>query len=59
MSSLPVKFYSPEEVAEMFAVKAETIRDWIAKGKFPGAIKIDARWRIPEHAIRALANGEV
>jgi excisionase family DNA binding protein len=41
------KYYSPEEVAEIFRVNAETIRKMCKDGKIPGARQIGRLWRIP------------
>ena len=46
-----VTLYTPEQVAEMLAVKESTVRHWMRSGKMPG-IKIGKFWRIPEDALR-------
>lgn len=43
--SLDDPLLSTSKVAEMFDVKPETIRDWIADGKIAG-VKINRSWRV-------------
>jgi excisionase family DNA binding protein len=43
--SLEDPLLSTAKVAEMFDVKPETIRDWIAEGKISG-VKINRSWRV-------------
>ena len=44
-----------DEIAEIFKVQRETVRDWIAEGKFPNAIKLGRAWRIPRSDVVTLA----
>lgn len=46
-----IRLYTPEEVAEILAVKESTVRHWMRNGTMPG-IKIGKFWRIPEDALR-------
>lgn len=50
------KLLKTAQVAEMFSVTQETIRDWINDGKLR-AVKIGNGhyWRVPESAVRELA----
>lgn len=45
------------DVAEHFDVSTRTIRNWLAKGLFPGAVKMSplskSDWLIPESAIES------
>jgi len=49
------KFYTAEEVAAIFLVTTWTIREWCKQGKFKGATKPGRGWRIPEEAVREVA----
>lgn len=40
-------YYSPEEIADYYAVSPETIRRMCREGQIPGAIQIGRQWRIP------------
>jgi excisionase family DNA binding protein len=42
-----MKYYSPEEIAEMYSLKPGTVRKWIREGKLK-AVKLGALWRISE-----------
>jgi excisionase family DNA binding protein len=42
-----MKYYSTEEIAEMYNLKPVTIRNWITKGQLK-AIKLGHLWRISE-----------
>jgi acetyl-CoA synthetase len=46
-----IRLYTPEEVAEILAVKESTVRHWMRSGTMPG-IKIGKFWRIPEEALK-------
>lgn len=48
------KYYSPAQVAQTFDVNVQTIRMWTRSGKLR-AIKLGSKTRIPESAIRELA----
>ena len=49
------EYFTPEEVAERFRVPHRTILGMCADGKFAGAVKLRAFWRIPCAAVEALA----
>ena len=41
-----IKFYDPDEVAEMLGVSANTVREWLRKGKMAG-VKLGGKiWKI-------------
>ena len=44
------KYYSPNDLAEKFNIKSDTVRKWINQGKLK-AIKLGDIWRIPESAL--------
>jgi excisionase family DNA binding protein len=44
------KYYSPNEIAEIYNVKEDTVRKWISMGRLK-AIKMGRLWRIPESAL--------
>ena len=42
------KLYTPEQVAELFQVSAQTVRNWLSSGELKG-MKLSSRaWRIKE-----------
>lgn len=45
------KYYSPNEIAEKFNLKSNTVRKWINQGRLK-AIKLGDVWRIPESALQ-------
>lgn len=45
------KYYSPNDIAKKFNIKADTIRKWIKQGKLR-AIKLGDIWRISETALQ-------
>lgn len=53
----PEQLYTTAEVAALFAVSGETIRDWINDKKLR-AVKIGKGhyWRVPASAVEELAN---
>ena len=54
--NLAKKFYSVQEVADMFQVTTWTVRElWIKPGKL-GATKIGKQWRIPHDDLTKFAN---
>jgi excisionase family DNA binding protein len=50
-------FLTPAQIAKIFAVKAYTVRNWIAQGKFgeKNVIKIGNRLRVRSSAVTAFA----
>lgn len=44
------KFYTCEEVADMYRVKVTTVWDWVRSGKIK-AVRIGKQYRIPKEAI--------
>lgn len=46
-----MKYYSTEEIAEMYNLKPVTIRNWITRGKLK-AIKLGHLWRISEEELQ-------
>ncbi|SPF51590.1 DNA binding domain protein, excisionase family [Candidatus Desulfosporosinus infrequens] len=44
------KYYSPNDIAEKFNIKADTVRKWINQGKLK-ALKLGDIWRIPESSL--------
>ncbi|WP_115686476.1 helix-turn-helix domain-containing protein [Corynebacterium senegalense] len=56
------RWLSPPQVAQMLPEKpsAETVRNWAAAGKLPGARRTPGnRWLIPESAVRVILEGGV
>lgn len=50
---METKMYNVEQVAEMFCVTKDTVRNWITSGKL-GAVKLSERClRIPESDLHA------
>ncbi|MEN6351212.1 MAG: helix-turn-helix domain-containing protein [Syntrophomonas sp.] len=45
------RFYSPNEIAEHFNVKPNTVRKWITQGKLK-AIKLGDIWRVSESDLK-------
>jgi predicted site-specific integrase-resolvase len=49
------KMLTPEQVATMYEVDANTVRRWCARGLLPGAVKEGSKyrgyWLIPESAL--------
>lgn len=41
------KYLSPEDIAERYSIKADTVRKWIREGKLRAA-KIGRVWRVEE-----------
>lgn len=48
------KIYTVNEVAEVFSVAPDTIRDWIKAGKIQ-AFKVGQQWRVRHREVLALA----
>lgn len=46
------KLLTPEDVAKSFAVKPETVREWLRTGKLKG-VKVGRLWRIRESELEA------
>lgn len=55
----PVKqFYKPREIADMFAVRIETVRIWIREGDLK-AIKLPGgHWRVSHEEVTRFANSK-
>ncbi len=51
------KFYTCEEVAEMYLVKITTVWEWIKRGKLR-AVKIGKQYRIPKDALDEFENSK-
>lgn len=52
------KFYSPKEVAELFSVTEQTVRDWIKSGELKSTRLgkgSRAPYRVPEAELQAFA----
>lgn len=47
------KFYTPQEVSEMFKITDKTVRNWIRNGELD-AIVVGKTYRIPEESIKTL-----
>lgn len=47
------KFYTPQEVSEMFKITDKTVRNWIRNGELD-AIVVGKTYRIPEESIKKL-----
>lgn len=45
------RLLTPKRVAQLFNVKVETVREWIARGELLG-IKVGKEYRVPESALR-------
>jgi len=45
-----MRYFSTDEIAEMYNLKPVTIRNWINSGKLR-AVKLGHLWRIPEDAL--------
>ena len=50
-----LKLYTPEEMANLFAVKSKTIREWLKKGQLKGT-KIGKQWRVKEQDLEEFLN---
>lgn len=50
------KLYTTNQVAEMFSVTPETVRDWIKEGKLPGIILGGRSYRVRRRDLIAFAN---
>lgn len=50
------KFYTTNQVAEMFDVKSATVRDWIREGLIEAVKPNEGPWRISEVELRRFAN---
>jgi excisionase family DNA binding protein len=50
----PFKFYTTNQVAEMFAVKNFTVRQWISDGMLK-AVRLNTEWRIAEADLKDFA----
>lgn len=48
------KLYTTKQVADMYEVTAETVRNWIDRGQLR-AIKVNGFYRIPHEDVLALA----
>ena len=46
--TVPARLLSPEEYANKYGVKFDTIRKWIRRGKIRAAVKNGRNWSIPE-----------
>jgi excisionase family DNA binding protein len=46
-----MKYHSPEEIANMFNLQAQTVRLWIRQGKLK-AVKLGGLWRISEEELQ-------
>jgi len=57
MTDLPEleKYHTPAQVAVIFEVKADTVRTWIKEGKIRYIKLPGGQLRIPESAVRELA----
>lgn len=53
--AVPDRLMTTAEVAEIFGVKKETIRDWMRKGMLPGSKVGNGPWKIPRSAVVKLA----
>lgn len=50
------KLYTTKDVAEMFAVTSETVRDWIGEGKLPAIRLGSGHLRVKQTDVVAFAN---
>lgn len=55
-------YYTAADVAQILGFTAKTIREWCARGIFPGAIKLPdasprSEWRIPPGDVEARQRG--
>jgi len=50
-----MKYYSPEEIAELLNLHPATIRKWIRQGKLK-AVKLGRVWRIMEEDLQEFLN---
>ena len=50
-----IKFYTTNQVAEIFQVKNFTVRNWIEQGQVRAA-KVNGQWRIPQTEVTRLAD---
>ena len=50
-----LKFYTTNQVADIFQVKNYTVVDWIKQGKMRAA-KVGGQWRIPQSEVTRLAD---
>lgn len=52
------KFYTCDEIAEMFSVKSITVWDWIRKGKLK-AYKIGKMYRVDEKQLNDFTKSKI
>jgi excisionase family DNA binding protein len=50
--------YTPQQVAEILAVSAETVNRWAEEGKLTGFKTPGGRWRFRESELEALLDGQ-
>lgn len=50
------KLYTTTQIAELFAVTTETVRDWIKTGKLPGITLGGGQYRVKRKDLVAFAN---
>lgn len=53
----PEKLYTVAEVADLFSVTGETVRDWIKSGKIKG-VKINGYWRVARSEVIRFGNSK-
>ena len=46
-----ITYYSPEDIANNFNIKADTVRKWIRDGKLK-AVKLGRMWRVSENSLQ-------
>lgn len=51
------KIYTVKEVADIFSISSETVRDWINTGKIK-AFKLGKQWRVHHRDVLALAEAK-
>lgn len=56
MDTVPHRFYTVEQIAELFAVTPATVREWLKTGKLKGSKPGGSQWRISQEQFVKLAN---
>lgn len=48
--------FQPEDLAGLFGVQPDTIKNWLRDGKIQGAVHLGRKWYIPDAAIKRTIN---
>lgn len=55
---IEAQFYTTSQVATLFSVTAETVRDWIERGTLEAIRTPGGKFRITVESVKALANSK-